>query len=353
MTQFDFFVGKADYLRAKFLSQVLKPKLFREIYRHCASRLALGFILTLLFYFPLALRRPDILLFSGPLIFGYPHLIASFRYIQQKSSWIFLSLTLICIIGHLTMPLTIPFGVWQIIVASCGFLFVKVIARQYSLKEILPTLILSASLIRLAYWEPIYFIGASLILHNWIGFFYWIESTIKIKEKNRITVSLFCFLLFLIIHILVFQGSFDQYFPSKNTNEAMTTGWYLASWTNDPIIWYRMLVLYAFGLSMHYFVWLKAIPESLNKIEHPNNFRLNLKYLKKDLGRTLWIILLLLSVIGVLIWFFSFDLGSKIYFECAILHGTLEIVFLVSRLINFLYPQTTFSVSLPYDKKMA
>jgi len=112
------------------------------------------------------------------------------------------------------------------------------------------------------------------------------------------------------------------------------TGWYLASWTVDKLVWYRSLVIYTFGLSIHYFVWLKAIPESFNKFEHPNSFSFNFKNLRQDLGTKTLIAFILVIRVGWILWQFNLPLGSAIYFEIAILHGAIKEVFLTPKLVN-------------------
>ena len=325
MTHLDFLVERVDYVRAKSLVFLLRPRLFRLLYRSYNYRIGLGFILTMLFYFPLSLVRPDILLFTGPLLFGYPHLMASFRFIRPKSAHLFVGLTALCILGHLYFRSKIPFGVWQIVVAFSGVALTSFFSRERNLKTlILPTLV-GVLFLKFAYLEPIIFVGGSLILHNWIGFFYWVKAA---KKKHRKKTAFFCMTLFLIVHLFVFFGWLDQFISLPQNEETITTSWYLASWSQNPLVWQRMMVLYAFGLSMHYFVWLKAIPENRSHHEHPNNFRVTLKNIKEEMGQKLFIITLLISLVGLMCWLFSRKLGNQVYFECAILHGMLEIMFL-------------------------
>lgn len=342
-------IGKIDFFRAGFLKVFLKMNFIRSIYSKCAMRLGVGYLLTLLFYFPISLVRPDILLLTGPLIFGYPHLIASFRYVQKMNVGLFASLTLICVLGHwsglgISFLREFPFGAWQILVAMIALLISNIISRHYPSKLIIFSLLLCCGLLYFSYQEAIIFAGGILILHNWIGYFYWMMAS---KVKSRRAVAIMAFGIFALIHLLVLRGHFDAYFPisSREVNfpgETRATGWFLASWTENSIVWYRLLVLYAFGLSMHYFVWLRAIPQSLNPIEHPNNSRLSLKCLREDIGDKLLLIFALVSMVGILIWLFSFALGARIYFEIAILHGALEIVFLLPKMLSPAVERSSF-----------
>lgn len=334
-------IGRLDFFRASCLKLILRSHLIRGLYLRCSTRLCIGYLLTLVFYFPIAVIRPDILLLSGPLIFGYPHLIASFRYVQKMSVRLFAILTLICILGHIsgigsTILSELPFGGWQILVAMAGLIIFNSVSKSFTSGLIILSLILCSGLLYLAFQDAIIFVGGMLILHNWVGYFYWIMVS---KTKARRMTSVMALTVFTLIHYVVLIGSVDSFFPSASAHinfpgDTQATAWYLASWTGDSVIWYRFLVLYAFGLSMHYFVWLKAIPQSLNPLEQPNNFRLSLKYLREDLGDKILLALLMISILGFMIWLFSFNLGARIYFEMAILHGALELVFLIPRILG-------------------
>jgi hypothetical protein len=326
MTHLDFLVAKVDYARAKSLVFLLRPQLFRRVYRSFIYRIGLGFILTMCFYLPISLMRPDILLFTGPLIFGYPHLIASFRFLRPKGAHLFIGLTGVCIVGHLYFTSKIPFGVWQVVVAFGGVVIHSFCYREVNVKKIIFALIVFLGLTRLAYLEPIVFVGDSLILHNWIGFLYWIKDS---KEAKRKKLALSCTGLFFMVHFFVLMGWMDSFISIPQNNETITTSWYLASWSQNPMVWQRMMVLYAFGLSMHYFVWLKAIPENRSHLEYPNSFRLTLKNSKEQMGTKIFKLSLLIALVGMLSWLFSTKLGNQVYFECAILHGMLEIMFLL------------------------
>ena len=337
----DMLVHYLDLLRAYILRLTLKPVLFRHLYGQVHWRLGAGMILNTAVYLPLALFKPALLLALGPLIFGYPHIVASYRYVQKNSYHLFILMTIVAITLHLSGVgfahiKQLPFGVWQIVVATFALIISRLVSKRTNVLEIVACVLLCIGLVRLAWLDPLIYVGGTLILHNWIAYIYWIMAS---KEKKRRAVAVFSTLIFLLIHILVLTGHLDSLIPIKNgeilfERESKMVGWYLASWTADPVVWYRFLVLYTFGLSMHYFVWLRAIPESLNKAEHPNCFRLNLKNLRRDLGIKTLIFSMLLIIVGYTIWLFNFQLGTSIYFEIAILHGSLEVMFLVPRILN-------------------
>ncbi len=282
-------------------------------------------LLTTVCILPLALLRPELLLAFGPMIFGYPHLIASYRFTPEfKSYGLFLLMTALAITLHVSkFGAPLPFGVWQIVVATLTLLIVR--RGQWW------AILVCAGLVKLAWMEPLMFVGGSLLLHNWVAFFYWIKVC---RTKARRQVALLATLLFLGIHVLVIGGSLDGWIPLIDgqvqfAGNNQNTAWMLASWSNEAVVWYRFLVLYVFGLSVHYFVWLRAIPESRKVSEHPSSFRLIAQDLQASIGKRAFIFTLCLCAGGMILWLLSMPMGAQVYFEIAILHGSLELMFLL------------------------
>ena len=278
---------------------------------------------------PLAFAAPELLLAFGPMIFGYPHLIASYRFTPElKCFGLFLAMTLLAVVLHLTkVGAPLPFGVWQIVVATLTLLIV----RRGSWVSGFLAVGLCALMVKLAWMEPLVFVGGSLLLHNWVAFFYWIKVSRNSARRNAAMLWTF---VFLVIHVLVLTGQLDSWIPVSDgsvhfVGNIQNTAWMLASWSNEALVWYRFLVLYVFGLSVHYFVWLRAIPESRKVSEHPSSFRFIAEDLKASLGKRILIFTLLLCAGGIILWLISMPLGAQVYFEIAILHGSLELMFLL------------------------
>ncbi|MBY0517300.1 MAG: hypothetical protein K2P81_10345 [Bacteriovoracaceae bacterium] len=323
-------VQSLDFCRVSLLRLTLRPRFFRTLYAQAHTRLAVGMLLVTALFLPIAFLKPEILLAFGPLIFGYPHLISSYRFTPElKNFALFLFMTAVAVALHLShVGAPLPFGVWQIVVATVTLM----ISRKGQWSAIL----VCAALVKLAWMEPLIFVGGSLLLHNWVAFFYWIKVS---RNSARRTVAILATLLFLAIHLLVLMGNFDGWIPLNNGNvhfagNAQNTAWMLASWSNDVIVWYRFLVLYVFGLSVHYFVWLRAIPESRKVGEHPSSFRLIYQDLKASIGEKVFLFTLALSAGGIVLWLISLPLGAQVYFEIAILHGSLELMFLLPKKFN-------------------
>lgn len=325
-------VQSLDSCRVSLLRLTLKPKLLRALYSQSHSRLAVGMLLTCVLTLPLAFLHPELLLAFGPLIFGYPHLIASYRFTPElKCFALFLVMTALAVGLHVTefgQPL--PFGVWQMVVATLTLLIV----RFGQWKSMSLAIVMCAVMVKLAWLEPLMFVGGSLLFHNWVAFFYWIKDS---RNSSRRSVAMLSTFLFLVIHLLVLMGHLDAWIPMTDgqvqfAGNVENTAWMLASWSTDALVWYRLLVLYVFGLSVHYFVWLRAIPESRKVSEHPSSFRFIAQELQASLGKKIFIFTLLLSAGGIILWLISMPLGTRVYFEIAILHGSLELMFLLPKI---------------------
>ena len=77
---------------------------------------------------------------------------------------------------------------------------------------------------------------------------------------------------------------------------------------------------------MHYFVWLKAIPEQELATTHPVSFRLSMSYLVKDFGRKTVIWTVAVVVASLLMWaLVALPQARLLYFSIAAFHGYLEI----------------------------
>ncbi|MFM8316285.1 MAG: hypothetical protein ACKOA8_18560 [Deltaproteobacteria bacterium] len=311
----------------------------RSIYLNCARRLTATFLVLTAIYFPLAVRWPKLILILGPLLFGYSHLLASYcgigTAVNRPKTRFFLLLslgTLFAFAGKLVVRnalFEIPFGSSDVMVSVLVLLLVHASSHSFSFYKILVCTLLNALILTFAWQEPLWVVGGILIVHNWVAFFYWIRSS---RTLDRKLTAFFALAVFAILHWTVARGFFDSFFPAfdpEMMNGTEITGWYLASWSSDPKIWYRAVVIYAYGISIHYFIWLKAIPESQHRGEAPYSFRRTLDELKTDLGGRMAILVRSIGFLGMGVWCFSSSWGRTLYFELAALHGWLEIVFML------------------------
>lgn len=337
-----------DRLRVALLRVILKNSILRHVYRDRALRLGFNFVALCILYLTVSSKWPILLLVTGPLVFGYPHLVASYRFLQKpkvklRLGWsspdvfrLFVLLTLISLGIRFVAPLFIktpqvPYGTWEILlsVSALGIVRLKLNSIRPILVAALTVLSIGAVL-KVAWIDPLAFVGIALIFHNWVGYGHWYLAAPDAKTRIVVVTST---LIFALIHYLVFAGFLDPLISISDvrflsTRSFEVSGWTLASWSLEPKMWDRALVLYAFGLSLHYFIWLRAIPQSLDKNFVPNSFRRSLELLRADCGPKMTVLLISAAVLIIGIWIFS-PAAGPIYFGVAMLHGWLELIFLV------------------------
>jgi hypothetical protein len=188
----------------------------------------------------------------------------------------------------------------------------------------------------LAFWrEPMWTIGAMVLIHNFVAFVYWIRSS---KSTSERLVAWGAFAVTLGVSAAIFWGAFDPVYSFFHGFEprlalpvaqltAEDTGRLIAPWwQGSDLFWLHACSVYAFGQALHYFVWLKAIPDQFHSHDVPTTFRQSLQLLGQDFGHKAAALLVLVSVGSVVIWsFMTLQEARMIYFCLAGYHGYLEI----------------------------
>lgn len=324
--------------------------LFRRFYIDRPTRLAIHFSLVLILALGLALYFPLWVLAVGPVIYGLPHLVASFRYLtivsglQQIPRPLFLILAVLSGLVAL-MRLTVQFlpgfasflspqitsSHWPEVAALIvGILAIALVGRLPK-RRILRGLIIGIPLIYCALTYPLVTGGFLILAHNFVGFFHWIVGARTSRDRS---VAFGALLAFSLVHLLIFQSAIYQ----GNWSLAGISIWDLGgqifpSSGIAPRLWSSAVIAYAFGQSVHYFVWLRAIPEQQLAHNPPSSFRQSYYWLESDLGvrGARWAvgIVLALSLVWVLPRFSEARLA---YLAIASFHGYAELagLFLVS-----------------------
>jgi hypothetical protein len=195
--------------------------------------------------------------------------VASYRFLQPSRTILRLkpfaylaivtaaSLAFHALADHFQWVGELPFGAWE---WATGALAVMIATRRFY-----PVLLcgVGGTLLWKGAWaEPLQFAAFALLFHNWVGFFAWIR---KARGRDR-TAAILATAFFGAIHLVIFAGFADSLMSFENPPATLqNTGALLAPWSPELVTWYRAVVLYTFGLSMHYFVWLKAIAECRGK----------------------------------------------------------------------------------------
>jgi hypothetical protein len=133
-----------------------------------------------------------------------------------------------------------------------------------------------------------------------------------------------------VVATLIVGGALDGWLAaSRGLVPGMGRAEFLAEWMLTPG-WggdhgRRFVMLYAFGQSIHYGVWLRLIPEDTRQSETPRTFRRSLQVLEQALGRPLvWgAALLSLVVAGWGLW--NWWQAWEVYMRLAVFHAWLEL----------------------------
>lgn len=329
-----------DRVRVSLLRLTLKSTWLRQVYGSKSHRLLFLYCLAIAVYLPLSLFFPLWILVIGPVIWGVPHLFSSFRYVDKavskegRSSFGFI------------------FSIWGIISIFRVFTDLRIIQDPFEnpmTPEIMSVVITVAGLIFLNGWKniasclwavplvalswlaPLWTVGALLLFHNFVAFAYW---GLAAKSHSESRVVGLAFVIFAFVHVLVFGGAFDgiyQYYaPAGSLDWAgldyAAIGNAIAPWSQNYKIWFHAVVLYAFGQSIHYFVWLKAIPEQTSNWAAPVSFQRSFRLLQTDVGSVTALALVLFSVLSLGIWALTtYPIARGVYFAVASYHGYMEL----------------------------
>ncbi|MEZ4750909.1 MAG: hypothetical protein R3B54_09895 [Bdellovibrionota bacterium] len=303
----------------------------RRLFSLTLAAMAINLVLASLF--------PLWLLAFSPALWGLPHLVASLRYSARPTDNSRGALFALAILS----VLLIAIRVWADATASTHWLLVD--RRLEFAGLLLAVFILAASRMQAAVsfgrllplfagvlFFPRLTLGGLLYAHHFIAFFMWHREASTRKEEQKIAGLL---LLFTLAHLIIFAGYLDSlFFVFPNFMELPFAGLSLGEvgqsifgdFVSSPIIWCRLVVAFAFGQSVHYFIWLRAIPEQRLPYSTPTSFRQSAAWLAKDLGNhgARWAVVFTLA--GSLMWFLlAFPVARVAYISIAAYHGFIEI----------------------------
>ncbi len=343
-----------DLIRSRVLRFSLQNDLLRRIFSTRWMRLLTLFIFSCAFALATSCAAPLWVLLIGPFLYGVPHLFSSIRYFHRiagteaedpRRHAIFKTIGAVFgTIFFYRLFVTIRFlGVdipqlseWKgstylelfgliSVFLLCGALY------RRSLPGMLRGAIIIAPFLSAFALFPLWTIGALVLIHNFIAFVYWIAAAQSRADRR---VAIFSLLLTAFLTAAIFHGAFDPlttWFPLTQalgfaSLTISDTGRMIAPWSESELLWRHACIAFAFGQALHYFVWLKAIPDQLHYQEIPTSFRQSLQLLRKDFGgRVTLFILAVILTSAAAFCFMSFQKARMVYFALAAFHGYLEI----------------------------
>ena len=335
-----------DICRSTLIKIFVRNDLLKEIFRNRSLRIILGFSAALIFNLVVSVCFPLWVLLVGPILFGTPHLISSLRYIPYITIskkilkldfyLYFFSLMLTIFIFKLVQdhyfPIQNPqiskFNNLELLSFFASLIIFILIYPQESkiFRMLFLGLTIGGALIKYPILSP----GIFLLFHNFVAFIYWIKSSQKISDK---LIAIFSALIFLILNYFIFMGLFDfiyqwvhlQNFLNFGQMNALEIGKNIVAWETNYNLFIHATIAYAFGQSLHYFIWIKVIPQ-LNHYHHVSpSFKMSYKILKRDF-KFLLIPISSLMILGSTFWFWiDLSTARNIYFALALFHGFFEL----------------------------
>jgi hypothetical protein len=343
-----------DRLRRVVLRRLLEIDPLRVVYFDPARRGLLLFCISCALALAFALVAPLWQLLLGPMLFGLAHLLSTVRFVpralegrrallgddrRERAIQVILccaAFYALCRWAANTEAIGPRFSEWQGLALLDGgyvlllFSFLAILFQRSKGRSLGGALLLTGA-VSCFWFAPAVSAGALVLLHHLIAFVYWIALA---KDERGRSYGHLALALFLGVNALLFLGLFDPllaFFVEESSigfagMTAESLGKMILPWTDDPRLWLRATVAFAFGQSLHYFIWLKAIPDECCGRRVPSTFRASVRSLEGDFGLR-GAGLLLGSVLGLsLLWVLvELPAARAGYFLLAGFHGLGEL----------------------------
>jgi hypothetical protein len=363
------FLALADRGRSGLLRITTRSLFFRRVFVTRHERLAAFFGAACVLALLLSVFFPLWVLALAPLVYGVPHLYSSIRYVPriagaprnprwaQAAIALFATLALVRLFtdtqsSAFASSLTRGAGFEIVGLAIAAFGFAQLLYRtgaRVSVGRTIAGLVTATTIGALAWVFPVQTLATLLLGHNLVAFFFWISGA---RDRANRCTALIATAIFVLATAAIFMGLFDAAYAHFRPAAALafaqmdyaSLGQSIVPWSSDYHLWFHAVVAYAFGQSLHYFVWLKAIPDATHDCEVPTSFRQSYTLLKRDFGSGTVVFILLSVAVATLAWtLLSFSAAREAYFALAAFHGYFELAglgFALSALLPTLSSKT-------------
>ena len=315
-----------DWVRSRILSRTLRFEWLRALYRDRERRTLALFSLSLVLNFWLVLFFPKILFYGTPLLMGVPHLFASFLYSKAslprerrpKSAVFFYAITFTACAsallqneGAFSDPHFFTFAL--ALVASLIWI------RRRGTLSILSLTVIAAAIVGFTFF-PVAVATILLFGHNFMAFAFWYRSARTPRTRASALRALAWTALALLTLALLPLLHLDL-LNSASTSEIAR----LLLGDDSPLVRFGVQA-FLVTQSLHYLIWLKAIPDAASTAETPGGFEYTARNLARSLGKhALKIgVILALSMVA-LAAFYGFEAFRLAYLALAAYHGLFEI----------------------------
>ncbi len=287
----------------------------RQLRVALTATIAIGLALTFTIAIPLWM------LAIGPIVLGVPHVLGDVRYlIVRRGYHRRLWLVVLCL-----APLIAAWSeqhVTWVILACVAAAFASRATPTRRFIGVLVLASIAALTAHFGYWSDVVFAHA----HNVIGVLLWLlwapRKGIVWFLPVLAYVGVWAFVLLGGLDFMAARESLDVAWPGLSYG---THAWTLAPSLAEP--WaLRLVLVFAFAQSIHYWVWLRLVPEEDRGRSTTRSFRASWRALYRDLGP--WILLAAAgSAIVVAVWACTDVAHARAgYLRMAIFHGQIELV---------------------------
>lgn len=280
--------------------------------------------LSMLATLALTVLAPRWLLALGPVLLGAPHLVSDLRYLAarpglHRRAW-----------------------AWALIGAPLALGALSSLGSQ-AFVWALPGAVLLAH--RWERWRSWCAMGAALLLclcfaraqraselaiahgHNLVAVLLWLRWRPRVGRGHLAVLA-----LFIACNALLLSGALDEWVRWASGPDAVLVGAQMNTLAPLPAqleLSRRLVLSFAFSQSVHYALWLRAIPETARRSKTPRSFRQSVRGLERDLGR--WGVLASVALsVAIALWA-ALDLrgAREGYLRLALFHGYFELAALL------------------------
>jgi len=317
----------ALFVRAARVS-LLRPLLLEKRRRIPALLLAHASVALVL-----SVLWPTLLLIVGPLVLGVPHLISDVRYLVLRSALSRLTRWLLLGGGALLLlvrasELAGLRGMPRVELGTAALLtlgVVAVAAPRLKSRRVLGALLVTLGLAALGLAWPR---QARLLLghgHNLVALGIWAFMFCRSRPRALGVVALLLGATALLLATPLAWWGFQRGLPQSFGLHVFAAADTLAPGIRSTPLALGIVASFAFLQSVHYAVWLHAIPQEATRGEGTLTFRMSFRALVAELGRPLLALLVLLVLAVPLAGCFAPLRAQASYLSLSAFHGYLEL----------------------------
>ncbi len=280
-------IALADGVRRLALKQTLKIPLAREVFVRPERRIPIVQLFCLITSLALSVVHPVLVLSLGASLLGVPHVVSGIRHIALRRSLHRLSLAMAVLGIGLGAVLLLSSGRWVMHALTLTFAVsvgAEILSSGVSMGRRFALLLALAVITAFALRHYVLFLVGVTHLHavSSIAFF-------CVAARRRSVSPLPLAWGGLLAAVGILGGGLDgllRTFPWQQSfgPDAVVDLIGAPFQSISPALARRSLVLYAFGQSLHYLVWLRLMPEIDRPVPVPWSLRRALRALRADFG---------------------------------------------------------------------